>query len=73
MALIVVSGQPSSGKSTASARLKELLEARCLEVCIIDEPSLQLVRNKSYRGGHARGTLNVARSSVTIVLNKYAC
>jgi protein KTI12 len=73
MALIIVSGQPSSGKSTASARLKELLESRCLGVCIIAEPSLRLVRNESYKGGHARGSINIARSSVDTVQSNYAC
>ena len=50
MALVVVSGQPSSGKSTASAELKGLLEEKGLTVVVVDEPSLQLVRNQSYKG-----------------------
>ena len=50
MALVVVSGQPSSGKSTASAKLKELFQSKGLQVSVIDEPSLQLLRNDSYRG-----------------------
>ncbi len=50
MALVVVSGQPCSGKSSASAKLKELLQSKGLQVHIIDEPSLQLIRNDSYEG-----------------------
>ena len=50
MALVVVSGQPSSGKSEASAELKKLLQAKGQEVYVIDEPSLQLLRNDSYKG-----------------------
>ena len=50
MALVVVSGQPCSGKSTASAKLKELLQSKGLQVSVIDEPTLQLIRNDSYKG-----------------------
>ena len=56
MALVVVSGQPSSGKSTASAQLKDLLQATGLEVSVVDESSLQLIRNESYRGGSPLAT-----------------
>lgn len=52
MALVVVSGQPSSGKSKASAELRDLLQDKGLDVTIIDEPTLQLVRNESYKGEH---------------------
>ena len=57
MALVVVSGQPSSGKSTASATLKDLLESKGLQVSVIDEPSLQLLRNTSYKGEMPMATL----------------
>ena len=50
MALIVVSGQPSSGKSRASAELKDLFTHKGLKVVVVDEPSLQLARNESYKG-----------------------
>lgn len=53
MALVIVSGQPCSGKSRASAKLKELLQTKGLQVSVIDEPSLQLLRNDSYKGEDA--------------------
>ena len=51
MALVVVSGQPCSGKSRASAELKEVFELKGLKVIVVDEPGLQLIRNESYKGG----------------------
>lgn len=50
MALVVVCGQPCSGKSTVAAALKAALEQHKLEVTIIDEPGLGMTRNESYKG-----------------------
>jgi protein KTI12 len=50
MALVVLSGQPCSGKSSVAAALKQLLEGKGLEVIIIDEPGLSMKRNLSYKG-----------------------
>lgn len=50
MALVVLSGQPCSGKSTVAAALKQLLTSKGLEVIILDEPGLSLKRNLSYKG-----------------------
>jgi protein KTI12 len=50
MALVVLSGQPCSGKSTAAAALRQLLQARGLDVILIDEPGLGMARNESYKG-----------------------
>ncbi len=50
MALLVISGQPCSGKSTVAAELKQMLVGKGLEVIIIDEPGLSMTRNQSYRG-----------------------
>ena len=50
MALIVLCGQPCSGKSSAAALLKELLHAHGLEVILVDEPGLSMTRNESYKG-----------------------
>jgi protein KTI12 len=51
MALVLMCGQPCSGKSTAAACLKEALEKRSnIPVILIDEPSLNLDRNESYQG-----------------------
>lgn len=47
---MVISGQPCSGKSTVAAALKQLLGEKGLEVMVIDEPSLSMKRNESYKG-----------------------
>lgn len=48
MPLIVISGQPSSGKSTVAAKLSQLLQPGH-PVHIVDEPSLHLHRNSAYQ------------------------
>jgi adenylate kinase family enzyme len=48
MPLIVLSGQPCSGKSTIAAKLCELLQP-AHPVHVVDEPSLHLERNNSYQ------------------------
>ena len=50
MALVVLCGQPCSGKSTVAAALKQLLEQHGMDVIIIDEPGLGMTRNESYKG-----------------------
>ena len=50
MALLVLSGQPCSGKSTVAAALKQLLTSKGIEVTVLDEPGLSLKRNHSYKG-----------------------
>ncbi|RRT59957.1 hypothetical protein B296_00045389 [Ensete ventricosum] len=52
MALVVICGQPCSGKSTAAACLADALQAMDPKptVRIIDESSLHLGRNQSYAG-----------------------
>jgi tRNA uridine 5-carbamoylmethylation protein Kti12 len=52
MALIVMCGQPCSGKSAAAACLAAALRSSSsdLTVRIIDESSLHLGRNDSYKG-----------------------
>ncbi len=67
MALLVLSGQPCSGKSNVAAALKQLLSAKGLEVIIIDEPSLSLKRNNSYKGKSFLRLFTCA-SSVSFVL-----
>ena len=47
MPLIVICGQPSSGKSRVAAQLVRLLEPHG-PVVLVDEPSLHLDRNASY-------------------------
>lgn len=53
MPFILICGQPCSGKSSVTAQLAELLRVKGLEVVVVDEDSLHLDRNESYRGGHA--------------------
>ena len=54
MALIVLSGLPSSGKSQIATALQTQLEAACsetdLEVKLVDESLLALSRDACYRG-----------------------
>lgn len=53
MPLVVITGQPASGKSRAAAHLRALLEPHG-PVALVDEPSLHLERNQAYssaRGG----------------------
>lgn len=54
MPLVVICGQPSSGKSTVARRLAQELQAAGVEALIVDEPSLHLKRDESYRGGCAQ-------------------
>lgn len=50
MPLILICGQPCSGKSSVAAQLEQLLQAKGLEVVVVDEESLHLDRNEAYRG-----------------------
>lgn len=50
MPLIVVSGLPSSGKSGAAAALADVCRALGQDVVVVDEESLHLRRNDSYKG-----------------------
>jgi len=50
MPLVLISGLPCSGKSQVAAQLAALLASAGQNVIVIDEDSLQLTRNESYRG-----------------------
>jgi protein KTI12 len=65
MPLVVVCGQPCSGKSGVAGALAALLQARSphLKVVIVDEEGLHLDRNASYRGMLA----GVGRSCCTMM------
>jgi tRNA uridine 5-carbamoylmethylation protein Kti12 len=54
MPLIVICGQPASGKSTAAAQLCALLQDH--PVVLIDEASLHLDRNNAYKSAHSLHT-----------------
>lgn len=51
MPLVVLCGQPSSGKSTVAGQLAEAFKNKGYEVQIVDEPSFHLIRNEAYQGG----------------------
>ncbi|KAJ1692249.1 hypothetical protein LUZ63_008947 [Rhynchospora breviuscula] len=78
MALVVMCGQPCSGKSTAAILLSEALQSACatggdqrLALRIIDESSLHLGRNQSYADMVAEKNLRgVLRSQVDRSLSK---
>ncbi|KAL2607858.1 hypothetical protein R1flu_026431 [Riccia fluitans] len=66
MALVVMCGQPCSGKSTTAAALISALEkANAKPVSLIDEPSLNLDRNESFKDMPSEKNLRgVLRSAV---------
>lgn len=73
MALVVICGQPCSGKSTAAACLAEALQETepKLSVRIIDETSFHLTRNESYANMPSEKNLRgVLRSEVDRSLSR---
>ena len=50
MPLVVICGQPCSGKSTLAAKLVNLFQEAGLPVELVDELSLHLERNAAYTG-----------------------
>lgn len=73
MALVVICGQPCSGKSTAAACLADILKESetKLSIRIIDETSFHLDRNQSYANMPAEKNLRgVLRSEVDRSLSK---
>jgi energy-coupling factor transporter ATP-binding protein EcfA2 len=68
MALVLMCGQPCSGKSTAAACLIKALEQQHgTPVILIDEPSLNLDRNHSYQGKVWMHRLSYLPSSLHLV------
>ena len=63
MPLIVISGLPCSGKSSVVAALAEVCRQRGQEVQIVDEDSLHLQRNESYKGGEPVGWQQRSRAA----------
>eukprot|EP00250_Pteridium_aquilinum_P006894 c16722_g1_i2 orf=70-972(+) len=71
MALVIICGQPCSGKSTAAACLIKALADPPLSTKLIDEPTLNLDRNTSYSGMPAEKNLRgVLRSEVDRSVSK---
>ena len=55
MALVIVCGHPSCGKSRVVAQMVDELRQQGQEVVAVDEESLHLERNQSYKGEGAAG------------------
>eukprot|EP01018_Ginkgo_biloba_P023666 Gb_12362 [translate_table: standard] len=71
MALVLMCGQPCSGKSTAANCLAQALQSQPYDVRIIDEPSLHLDRNQSYADMPSEKNLRgVLRSEVDRSVSK---
>lgn len=51
MALVIICGQPASGKSTFAEDLQKQVEQHGKECRVISEDSLGLPRDQAYRGG----------------------
>lgn len=64
MPLVVLCGQPCSGKSRIAAKLAEAFRALGHEVAVVDEPSLHLIRDQSYKGKVACSGTPVAQMRV---------
>lgn len=64
MPLVVIAGLPCSGKTRIAQQLEAVFRERGLEVVIVDEPSLHLERNQSYKDvpseKNTRGLLKAA-------------
>ena len=58
MPLIVICGHPCSGKSTVAQRIAEICRQRGGDAVVVDEESLHLVRNDSYKGTCVRTYIN---------------
>lgn len=58
MPLVVVCGQPCSGKSTIVQKLSAAFQGKGLPVEVVDEPSLHLERSSAYTGKDKRSRDN---------------
>ena len=62
MPLVVICGQPCSGKSTVAKRIAEICKNKGSEVVLVDEESLHLSRDPSYKGALFSAVLNTTIS-----------
>jgi thymidylate kinase len=60
MPLIVICGHPCSGKSTVARQVVEACRRAGHEAALVDEESLHLTRDASYRGEYHIGTESIA-------------
>lgn len=51
MPLVVIAGQPASGKSSVCTILQAIFSEKGHQAVVIDEPSLVGNRNEAYKGG----------------------
>ena len=61
MPLVLICGQPCSGKSAVATQLAEMLRAKGLEVEVVGEDALHLDRNAAYAGERAAACAVVLR------------
>ena len=63
--LVLLCGHPASGKSTAAAELSRRIQAAGARVLLVDEPSLHLPRNASYRDARSeKNTRGLLKATV---------
>ena len=63
--LVLLCGHPASGKSTAAAELSRRVQAAGTRVLLVDEPSLHLPRNDSYRDARSeKNTRGLLKATV---------
>lgn len=63
--LVLLCGHPASGKSTAAAEISRRIQAAGARVLLVDEPSLHLPRNASYRDARSeKNTRGLLKATV---------
>ena len=63
--LVLLCGHPASGKSTAAAEISRRIQAAGGRVLLVDEPSLHLPRNASYRDARSeKNTRGLLKATV---------
>jgi protein KTI12 len=69
--LVLMCGHPSSGKSVAAADISARLTSRGATVLLVDEPSLHLPRNTSYRDARSeKNTRSLLKATVERSVHK---
>jgi predicted kinase len=66
MPLVMLCGQPSSGKSTLAAQLAQLCQQAGHEPVVIDESILQMDKSRAYAGALACGEMSKGGAAVVM-------